>query len=231
MTTRYAVYFAPAEATLLWQAGCRWLGRDPRSGAELLQPDVEDWPAERIAQVTASPRMYGFHATLKPPFRLAEGHTPEQLGTAVQRLAARLQAFAVPQLSVASLDDFLALQPSAYDAKLGALADACVTELDSFRRPPSPEELSHRRAARFSPRQGELLAQFGYPYVLDQFRFHMTLTERLPRADANLLGPWLRDYLAAALAMPLRCEDLCLFVQDGPGEAFRLLQRFPLDIR
>jgi len=231
MTTRYAVYFAPAEAALLWQAGCRWLGRDPRSGAELLQPDVDGWPAERVAQITASPRMYGFHATLKPPFRLAEGQTLEQLGAAIQLLAARIQAFAVPQLSVASLDGFLALRPAAYDAKLGALADACVTELDGFRRPPPPEELSHRRAARLSPRQAELLAQFGYPYVLDQFRFHMTLTELLPRTEANLLGPWLRHYFAAAVAMPLCCEDLCLFVQDGPGEAFRLLQRFPLDMR
>jgi len=231
MTIRYAVYFAPAEATLLWQAGCHWLGRDPRSGAELPQPGVDGWSAERIARITASPRMYGFHATLKPPFYLAEGHTLEQLATAVQGLAARLRALVVPQLSVASLDGFLALQPVGHDAKLGALADACVTELDGFRRPPSAEELSHRRAARLSARQDELLARFGYPYVLDQFRFHMTLTERLPRADANLLGPWLRDYLAAALAMPLRCEDLCLFVQDGPGEAFLLLQRFPLDIR
>jgi putative phosphonate metabolism protein len=231
MATRYAVYFAPAEATLLWQAGCRWLGRDPRSGAELLQPQVDGWSTERIARITASPRLYGFHATLKPPFLLAAGQTLEQLATALQGLAARWQAFTVPQLSVASLDGFLALQPSDHDEKLGALADACVTELDRFRRPPSAEELSDRRAARLSPRQDELLGQYGYPYVLDQFRFHMTLTERLPRADANLLAPWLRDYLAAALAMPLRCEDLCLFVQDGPGEAFLLLQRFPLYIR
>ena len=100
-----------------------------------------------------------------------------------------------------------------------------------FADSPSAEELAQRRVARLSPRQEELLAQFGYPYVLDQFRFHMTLTERLPRADADLLGPWLRDYLASALAVPLHCDDVCLFVQDGPGEAFLLLQRFPLDIR
>jgi putative phosphonate metabolism protein len=231
MTIRYAVYFAPAETTALWQAGCHWLGRDPRSGAELARPEVEGWSAERIVQITASPRMYGFHATLKPPFHLAEGRTLRQLASAVHELAARLQAFTIPQLSVRSLDGFLALQPAVPDAKLSALADACVTELDGFRRPPSAEELAQRRAARLSPRQDELLAQFGYPYVRDQFRFHMTLTERLPRADANLLGPWLRDYFAAALAMPLHCDDLCLFVQDGPGEAFLLLQRFPLNMR
>jgi putative phosphonate metabolism protein len=231
MTARYAVYFAPNETTALWQAGCHWLGRDPRSGAELPQPEVDGWPAERITRITASPRMYGFHATLKPPFRLAAGRTVAQLASAVQELAARLQALFVPRLSVTSLDGFLALQPSGYDATLSMLADACVTELDSFRRPPSAEELQQRRVASLSPRQDELLALFGYPYVLDQFRFHMTLTERLPRADANLLGPWLRDYLANALAVPLRCDDVCLFVQDGPGKAFVLLQRFPLDMR
>ena len=231
MTVRYAVYFAPAEATALWQAGCHWLGRDPRSDAELPQPKVGGWPAERILQITASPRMYGFHATLKPPFRLAEGRTFAQLASAVQKLAARVQHFALPPLAVRPLSGFLALQPAGYDAKLSALADACVTELDSFRRLPCAKELAHRRTARLSPRQDLLLAQFGYPYVLDQFRFHMTLTERLPRADANVLGPWLREYLAAALAAPLRCDDLCLFVQHGPSEAFLLLQRFPLDIR
>jgi putative phosphonate metabolism protein len=231
MTVRYAVYFAPADTTALWQAGCQWLGRDPRSDAELPQPEVDGWSAERIVQITASPRMYGFHATLKPPFRLAEGRTVAQLASATRELAARLQAFIVPQLSVTSLDDFLALQPAGHDTKLSALADACVTELDSFRRLPSAQELAQRRVARLTPRQDELLAQFGYPYVLDQFRFHMTLTERLPRADANLLGPWLRDYLAHALAVPSRCDNVCLFVQNGPGEAFLLLQRFPLDIR
>ena len=231
MTVRYAVYFAPAEASALWHAGCHWVGRDPLTGAQLPQPEVGGWSAERIVQITASPRMYGFHATLKPPFRLAEGRTGAQLANAIQELATRLQAFTIPQLLVKSLDGFLALQSAGRDAKLSALADACVTELDDFRRLPSAEELAQRRAARLSPRQDELLAQFGYPYVLDQFRFHMTLTERLPRADAKLLEPWLRDYLADALAVPLRCDDVCLFVQNAPGEAFLLFQRFPLDMR
>jgi hypothetical protein len=74
-----------------------------------------------------------------------------------------------------------------------------------------------------------LLAQFGYPFALDQFRFHMTLTERLPPDDANRLRPWLAQHLSLPLAAPVRCDDLCLFVQERPGEAFRLLQRFPLN--
>ena len=232
MTARYAVYFAPHESTALWQAGCRWQGRDPCTRERLAQPEVDGWSAEQIAQITASSRMYGFHATLKPPFFLAEGCTAPQLADAVQRLAARLHAFVLPQLAITFLDGFLALQPTAGStAELSALADACVIELDGFRRAPPAEELAQRRAAGLSPRQGQLLVQFGYPFVLDQFRFHMTLTERLPRGDAIRLRPWLSEYFAAALASPLRCDGICLFVQERPAEAFLLMQRFALDIR
>ena len=228
---RYAVYFAPAESSALWQAGSRWLGRDARTGTHLAQPAVDGWSAAEIERLTASPRMYGFHATLKPPFHLAEGCTLQQLTTAIQALAARMRAFVLPQLELGSLSGFLALQPQSADAELSALADACVTELDHFRARASADELAQRRAAGLSARQEQLLAEFGYPFVLDQFRFHMTLTERLLPAQSKRLRPWLAAYLADALALPLRCDDLCLFVQQRCGEAFTLQQRFALDIR
>jgi putative phosphonate metabolism protein len=232
MTARYAVYFAPHESTALWQAGCRWLGRDPCTGSRLAQPEVEGWSAERISEITASPRLYGFHATLKPPFVLAKGRTAAQLADAVQELAAGLHPFVLPQLAVTSLDGFLALQPNANStAQLRTLADACVVELDGFRRAPAAEELVQRRAAGLSPRQDQLLVQFGYPFVLDQFRFHMTLTERLTNTDAIRLSPWLREYFTTALASPLLCDAICLFMQERPREAFVLLRRFALDIR
>jgi putative phosphonate metabolism protein len=228
---RYAVYFAPAESSALWQAGCRWLGRDPRSAVRLAQPAVDGWSVAEIERITASPRMYGFHATLKPPFHLADGYTAQQLTHAIQGLAARTRAFLLPQLELGSLDGFLALQPQRAGGQLSALADACVTKLDHFRAAPSADELAQRRAAGLSARQEQLLAQFGYSFVLDQFRFHMTLTERLPSALSNRLRPWLADYLANALAQPVRCDELCLFVEQRRGDAFVLQQRFALDIR
>jgi len=228
---RYAVYFAPAESSALWQAACRWLGRDARTGAHLIQPTVDGWSTAEIERLTASPRLYGFHATLKPPFHMAEGYTVQELTQAVQALAASMHAFVLPQLELGSLDGFLALQAQRADASLSALADACVTELDRFRAAPSADELAQRRGADLSARQEQLLAQFGYPYVLDQFRFHMTLTERLPPAQSKRLQPWLANYLADALALPVRCGDLCLFVQQRRGDTFVLQQRFALDIR
>jgi len=228
---RYAVYFAPAESSTLWHAACRWLGRDACTGAHLIQPAVNGWPAAEIERLTASPRMYGFHATLKPPFRLAQGYTGQQLKQAVQELAGQTPAFVLPQLELGSLDGFLALRALCTDQRLTALADACVTELDHFRAAPSADELAQRRAAGLSARQEQLLVEFGYPYVLDQFRFHMTLTERLPPAQSKQLQLWLTDYLTDALVLPVSCDAICLFAQQRRGDAFVLQQRFALDIR
>ena len=102
---------------------------------------------------------------------------------------------------------------------------------DQFRRPAEASELARRRSAGLSERQDALLVRFGYPYVLDEFRFHMTLTERLePRVSAGL-KPWLQQHFAAALQAPAMVADLCLFVQERPDVQFRILQRFPLKSR
>ena len=64
---RVAVYYAPEPDDPLWRAGCAWLG--PRPGqqrAALPQPDLPD-----IAASPPTRARYGFHATLKPPMRLA----------------------------------------------------------------------------------------------------------------------------------------------------------------
>ena len=73
MSARFAVYLVPLSASALWERACRWLGRDPESGAVYAQPAVPGFAAEEIRALTQSPRNYGFHGTLKAPFRLAEG--------------------------------------------------------------------------------------------------------------------------------------------------------------
>src|SRR5262249_19502923 len=153
---------------------------------------------------------------LKAPFRLADGRTEAQLRSVIAGLAERVDAFTLPRLSVESLDGFLALQTLEPCRQIHQLADACVIEIDGFRRPAGKDELSKRRAAGLSARQDQLLIRFGYRFVLDQFRFHMTLTDRLLLDEAALLRPFLAKYLAPALAVPVRCEDLCLFVEERP---------------
>jgi hypothetical protein len=148
-------------------------------------------------------------------------------------LAQRTPRFAMPVLSVQWLAEFIALRPVPLllpTHPLRRLADACVTELDAWRAPPSPEELQRRLAAPLAASQRELVQRYGYPHVLAHWRFHMTLSDVLP-PDAPLRGALhsaATQHFAAALGQPLTCDALSLFAEPVPGQPFRLLQRYPL---
>ena len=225
MSVRYALYFAPAAQHPLWSAGCGWLGRDPESGTTF-----DGGPHRR------DPRRYGFHATLKPPFALREGASRSQLLAALSHYADERAPFAMPALAVATLGDFVALRPVDRDITvrshlLRALADDCVRLFDEFRRPPASDEISRRAAAGLDEPQRAKLERWGYPHVFEQWRLHMTLTDSLPRdAEGERLRAGLladaRRHFDGALAEPLRCDGVALFVEDAPGADFRLLRRF-----
>ena len=228
MEPRYAVYYAPPAHSELWRLGCVWLGRDPARDEALKQPAVPGYEAMRIAALTEAPRGYGFHATLKPPFRLREDAREHEIDRALRALAASRRAFALPSLQVTRLGGFLALTPARHDADLAGLANACVAELDPLRRPLDEAESCRRRAAGLSARQDALLTRWGYPYVFEEFRFHLTLTGRIDEQEGAALADWLASWFAPALSEPLTVEDVALYVQSGPGQPFRLLHRYPL---
>lgn len=220
---RVALYYAPENEDPLFAAGASWLGRDPASGAPAPQPALEG-----IEEVTAEPARYGFHATLKPPMRLAPGRSLDDLAQAVHALSERVAPFDLPPLAVTDLHGFLALRETGPAPQLQALADICVAELDWLRAPPVPEELARRRRAGLSRLGEALLARWGYPYVFGAWFFHMTLTRRLNADEHALWRPAAEDHFARALARPRRVADLCLFTQPDAGAPFRLAARFPL---
>lgn len=227
---RLAVYFAPPAGHPLWTFGCRWLGRDPATDELLAQPVVPDLDIQTLRDITAAPRRYGFHGTLKAPFSLATGYSEADFRKHLARFATKHRGFSLPPLVLTSLGGFLALVPSQSCPPLHALAEACVVELDSFRAPLEPADLSRRRQANLSLRQEDYLMRWGYPYVLEEFRFHLTLSEwleapLLEQAKASLL-----PLVEPLCAMPLQVEDLCLFRQDHRGTPFRLIKRFPLSL-
>ena len=214
---RIALYYAPAEADPLWAAGCTWLGRDPQSGRRIAGPHDA---------LTEAARVYGFHATLKPPFRPA--HPWRMLLDDVAMLAARLAPFELPPLAVMDLGGFLALRETAPCPALQALADACVTELDTHRRPADAAELAQRRRGTLTAEQDAMLVNWGYPHVLGTWRFHMTLTRRLSAEERAVVQPEAEAHFAASLAMPRRVDDICLFTQATAGAPFLLAERFAL---
>lgn len=231
---RFALYFTPREGSPWWRFGSSWLGRDPASGLDVPQPTVAGIGADAFRALTAAPRRYGFHATLKAPFALRAGTTRESLAAAIEGFCAARAAFPTPPLEVTRLDDFLALAPALRESRINDLAADCVREFDAFRAPPEAHELELRRRKGLSPRQDRYLEEFGYPYVLAEFRFHLTLTGPIDGVPAQHVAA-VRAAAAQAVARladePLLLDGLALFEQPERDAPFRLVARFPFGNR
>ncbi len=173
-----------------------------------------------------TPRKYGFHGTLKPPFRLAEGRAFHDLSSSVTALARQIEPAVCDGLDLTVLGSFLALTPRGETHNLRAVADACVREIDAYRAPPSEAELARRRKSGLSPRQDALLQQWGYPYVMEEFRFHMTLSGRLPKPDAPAWADVAARHLPD-LPAPFVIDQIALCGERQDGR-FELIHRYTL---
>ena len=214
---RYAIYYAPRPGDFATRANL-WL-----SDAAPHLPGLPRPPAD----LTTAPRRYGFHGTIKAPFRLADGTTGQHLRDALAALSARLAPVRMAGLRLERVKGFLALLPEGDETDLLALGAEVVSRLDPLRAPLTEAEIARRRPDRLTARQRDLLARWGYPHVMEEFRFHLTLTDDLPpevaQATATVLGPWFAD----VLPRPFDIADLCLFGEDAAGR-FHLLHRYPL---
>jgi hypothetical protein len=224
---RFAIYAAPGVrpsdtvGVLLRRKAEQWLGRSVSS--DPVTPGVPvGWTRAAVDAMTVDARRYGFHATLKAPFRLAEGRTPQELDAAVARFAAGTAAAVIPQLTLARLGPFFALVPGTQAPGLHALADDVVMAFDDFRAPATEAELARRNRARLTSRQRELLSTWGYPYVLDEFGFHLTLTDRIPREQRFAVERVLSDWFAELLGADLPVDALGVFTETEPGAPFEL---------
>jgi putative phosphonate metabolism protein len=235
MTARFAIYYAPHPTHPLARLASRWLGRDAAEAGTLPGPPPLYLPQvlehDKWLSLTSSPRRYGFHATLKPPFRIA---ADADARATISRLETQLDHFsrarsALPlSLQVSEIDQFIALVPTIADDEIVALASDVVREFDAFRRPPDAAELQRRRAAGLTARQEEHLHAWGYPYVHDQFRFHMTLTTRIPDAvERDEHRAALTALFHDALEQPLSIDALVLFEQSSQGDPFCWRARYP----
>jgi putative phosphonate metabolism protein len=224
VTPRYAVYFAPAPHSPSHVFGSRWLGRDAVTGAAVEPLEVAGMHPERQHAITDAPRRYGFHATLKPPFVLAPGRDLEELHAAFAVFAASCAPFDIAGFNLAAIAGFVALVLPAPSPAFVQLAERAVREFDRFRAAPAPGERERRLHAGLDERERRYLETWGYPYVLDAWRFHLTLTERLDDAERATVIRALTP-LAAPFAVVQRIDAVALFEQPESGEPFRQILR------
>lgn len=225
MAQRVAVYYVPRDPALAAQ-GSTWLGWDIIAGRERSPPELTGLPLPAHI-LTAVPRRYGFHGTLRAPFRPAEDCTLARIDGCMDTLAARLAPVSMESLEVRVVQDFLALVPKGDTEPLQALAAEVVRATNPLRAAPTPEEIARRRPERLTPRQRTQLETWGYPYVMEDFEFHVTLTGPLAPESAKLAQPILQAHFDPFLPKPFVIEDLCLLEEDGKGR-FHWLNRYPL---
>jgi putative phosphonate metabolism protein len=223
---RYAIYYLPEQTSPLWGFGSAAIGYDAYSGERVSFPDHPIYHSPNARAWTQEPRRYGFHGTLKAPFELSAGADELSLLALARKFAAERSTVTIPELAVRTIGSFIALVPAIDLPDLHDLAADCVRDFDGFRLPLSPEDRKRRLKAPLSPRQVEHLDTWGYPYVLDEFRFHMTLSGALddgPRAP-------LRDALAtlyADIAASLTIDGISVCKQASRDSRFVVLERFP----
>jgi putative phosphonate metabolism protein len=225
---RYAIYYAAAPGSTLDRFGAGLLGYDAFSGDELpfpggIEPALPGW-----REITRDPRKYGFHATLKAPMALADGRTEAELLAACESFARSPRAIPLTKPVVNEIGDFIAVVPSERSVELEQLAADAVSAFDGLRAPLTPDDRTRRQPERLTSRQRDYLDRWGYPYVMEEFRFHMTLTGRLPAERRETVLAILRQRFAALELSVLAIDSVAVFKQRDANSRFRIVQRYAL---
>ncbi|MCX2696321.1 MULTISPECIES: DUF1045 domain-containing protein [Ochrobactrum] len=225
---RYAIYFTPPSGDALLKVAANWLGRSAFSGEAVKVPAIRTLAAEDIAALTEEPRRYGFHATLKAPFRLDTAYNESDLLSALMYFASSSRPFMIPRLRVQGIGPFFALVPEEPVAELNQLANDVVVSFDRFRAPLRDSEIAKRRPERLSEAQRQNLDRWGYPYVFDEFRFHMTLTGSVEEKQRPHVERVLDDFFAPVLDDAVEVANLALFVESEKGAPFEIHSLHPM---
>jgi 2'-5' RNA ligase len=132
---------------------------------------------------------------------------------------------------VDSISGFIAVVPAEPSTELERLAADCTSEFDSFRALLTPEDRTRRNLSALTERQCGHLDRWGYPYVMEDFRFHMTLTGRLDAERREPVLRMLRNSFSATGIKTLAIDGIALFRQDDADSRFRIVSHRKLYVR
>ena len=217
--SRYAIYYIPDLP--LFQIGSDWLGWNSIIGQETtLSADYR--------RITDRPRKYGFHATVKPPFSLAPRSTLGELQDAFHAFCASVSPATGGTLKISRLGRFLAMAQDVQSNEVTELVASTVSNFDKFRAPLSDQDIAKRRQRRLTPQQDALMLRWGYPYVMQEFKFHMTLTGPLAPNEIDAIEHDANTRFREFLGQPLKIASLALLGEDSDSGRFHVVDKLSL---
>jgi hypothetical protein len=214
----------PAAQSRLYRYGSAVLGYDCYTGKAVDFPDKSVGAAVNWNELSEEPRRYGFHATLKAPFHLLPSHSEQQLIKSLQNFAGLGHAVRTFVPAVRMLSGFFAVVPRDAEPALDALATSCTTIFDAYRAPITPQERARRIALRLDEEQIRNLDRWGYPYVLSQYQFHLTLTGKIPSSRRKaVLAILLKSFRQSGVEPSVAIDRVALVKQGSPDASFRVV--------
>ncbi|WP_085902639.1 DUF1045 domain-containing protein [Kiloniella majae] len=225
---RYAIYYAPRLDSKLGQFGNAWFGYNPVSHEAIPRPNVEGMAAQEIEYITRGAGRYAFHGTLRSPFKLRKNRSLESLDKSLKSFVTKARPIICGPLSIRSIGKFLALVPDDPENHIPDLAEQCIRTFDNFRLAPSKQELDRRRQAGLTSVQEELLLRWGYPFVMEEFRFHLTLSDKLDGMDLIKYQALLEKHCESLCEEAFVIDEIALFGDPGKGGKFEEISRYQL---
>ena len=223
---RYAIYYVPSN-NLFYKLGSSWLGWDTISGQPASQPETDS--AVNIQKITEAPRKYGLHATIKAPFRLGNNVNALELERQLEILCGSIKPIEF-KLKLSELSGFFALTPTVKNTELRKLHSKVVRELDYFRAQPTKEEIIKRRENQLTSEQDQNLIKWGYPYIFEDFYFHITLTGKIPEDFRNKVKDEIENFFQPVLQQKINLSELALVGEAKDGN-FYVIRQMPLALK
>ena len=184
--SRYAIYYAPPKESSLEEFGRYWFGWDPLN-AKLINNKhrinyLNRFGIKNLINIDKNvliPKKYGFHGTLIPPFKLNKNYSTNTLFKKTEEIAKKFKKFKFYKFKLKKINNFYAFVQNKKNNNINKLSNRLVRELFKFRSPLTKKEIDRRNPSKLSKLQLSILYKWGYPYLMSEFNFHMTLASEV----------------------------------------------------
>ena len=184
--SRYAIYYAPPKESSLEEFGRYWFGWDPLNAKLINNKQRINYlnrfgikNLKNIDKNVLIAKKYGFHGTLIPPFKLNKNYSTNTLFKKTEDIAKKFKKFKFYKFKLKRINNFYAFVQNKKNSNINKISNRLVKELFKFRSPLTKKEIDKRNPSKLSKLQLNILHKWGYPYLMSEFKFHMTLASEV----------------------------------------------------